>query len=241
MTGVGSPPEQMLLDSPLMQAGGVDIVDGLLDATWLSALTDEALGLIAGADGQESSRPDHADWRGGHPPRRLLTSGAGPVQDALYRASGLAEVLSARCGLPLRPSGDRGSYSYYARPGDFLGLHRDIATCDVTVLTVLHDEPAADDAGGTLVVYPGRMWEPLSAIRARPADGALGVRLGVGQTALLLGGVVPHQVLPTAPGQVRIVSVLCFCAGHSFDPRGGRVIHDQRSHQTPARRSRQPS
>jgi hypothetical protein len=31
-----------------------------------------------------------------------------------------------------------------------------------------------------------------------------------GQTLVLFGGIVPHAVLPTAAGQVRIIAPLCY-------------------------------
>jgi hypothetical protein len=54
------------------------------------------------------------------------------------------------------------------------------------------------------------MFEPLSAVRASPEDGALRLRLEVGQTIILCGGLIPHTLLPVAEGQERIVSVLCY-------------------------------
>jgi hypothetical protein len=38
------------------------------------------------------------------------------------------------------------------------------------------------------------------------------VPLRPGQTVVMLGGIVPHHVLPMAQGQVRVVSVLCYRA-----------------------------
>jgi hypothetical protein len=134
------------------------------------------------------------------------------VQDAWYASDPLQQFLSAQVGLPVVPSGNRGSYSYYARAGDFLDLHRDVETCDLAVLTALHDNSAPTDQSGGLVVYPGRIGEPLSAIRERSQEGAYLVKLLPGQTIVLLGGVLPHRVIPVAEGQLRIISVLCFRA-----------------------------
>ena len=80
------------------------------------------------------------------------------------------------------------------------------------MIMALHDNSAATDSSGALLLYSGRMGEPLSAIRARPNDGAHCVKLAAGQTIMLFGGLLPHRLLPTATGQVRIVSVLCFAA-----------------------------
>lgn len=66
--------------------------------------------------------------------------------------------------------------------------------------------------GGRLCLYPDRLFEPLSIIRATPQQGAIKVRLDPGQTIVLFGGLVPHALLKVAAGQARIVSVLCYRA-----------------------------
>jgi hypothetical protein len=201
-----------ILASPFMRHGGFAVYQGLPDWPTVGRLYAEAAERYPTATVQECRDDDLEDTRGGMPRRSLLTAEAGPAQDAMYMAPWLAELLSAACGVPIVPSGSRGSYSYYARPGDFLDLHRDVETCDVAMITGLHDDSTASELGGALVLYPGRVHEPLSAIRARPTDGAHPVKLGVGQTIVMFGGVVPHRVLPVRAGQVRIISVLCFQA-----------------------------
>jgi hypothetical protein len=199
-----------LLQSALMRQGGYGVYAGLPDSASCARLYQEAAERYPTATAQESWDDDLADGRGGKPRRRLLTAEAGPVQDQLYAAPWLAETLSTVCGITIAPSGNRGSYSYYARPGDFLDLHRDVETCDLAMITCLYETSPGDDPGGALTLYPGRIHEPLSAIRARPDDGALLVKLQPGQTILLFGGVVPHLVVPVREGQVRVISVLCF-------------------------------
>lgn len=198
--------------SPLLRRGGFAVSDDLVDGATAAALRAEAHASFAGADAQETWEPDLEEGRGGTPRRRLLTAGAGPAQDAFYAEPSVAAVLSDLCGVEVTPSGNRGSYSYYCRPGDFLGLHRDVPTCDVALITVLHDSPTADQSGA-LVLYPGRIEEPLSSVRERPHEGAVVVRLRPGQTIVLLGGLVPHRVRRVAPGQARVISVLCYRAG----------------------------
>ena len=205
------PPE--IAASTLLHGGlGFAVFADLPDAWTLARLLDEAQEAYRQAARQELGEDDAADGRGGTPRRRLLTAGAGAVQDEMYRAPWLAEALSSAAGVRLVPSGGRGSYSYYARPGDHLGLHRDIETCDLATITVLHDNSSPADQGGALLLYPGRTSEPLSAIRRRPQVGAYVVKVMPGQTIAMWGGVVPHAVLPVVSGQVRIVSVLCFQA-----------------------------
>jgi hypothetical protein len=196
----------------MLAAGGFGVYDDFLHASIREQLLSEALTLYPQATHQENWDDDHAEGRGGRPRRRLTSGSGGPVQDALYRSVWLPQMLTSACGTTILPSGNRGSYSYYARPGDFLDLHLDVDRCDVTMITALHDNSATTDYSGALLLYPGRMGEPLSAIRARPNDGVHCVKLTAGQTIVLFGGLLPHRLLPTAVGQVRIVSVLCFAA-----------------------------
>jgi hypothetical protein len=135
---------------------------------------------------------------------------AGEKQRELYHDKRLIDFLQQVTGLTLQPSGQSGTYTYYARPGDYLAIHRDIDICDLAVITCLYDGPRTDNEGGLLTFYPQRLAERLSAIRATPQEGAVKMRLRPGQTLVLLGGIVPHAILPTARGQVRIVSILCY-------------------------------
>jgi hypothetical protein len=191
--------------------GGFGVYTGLPDSHSFRGLCDEAAQFYPSATHQESWDADAEEIRGGKPRRKLLSSTAGPVQDAMYASQPLQRYLSNELGLTVVPSGNRGSYSYYAREGDFLDVHRDIETCDVALITALHDSNPAQNSGA-LVLYPGRVGEPLSSIRSDPRRGASLVKLYAGQTIVLFGGVVPHCVLPVAMGQLRIVSVLCFRA-----------------------------
>jgi len=200
-----------ILRSPLLSNGsGFGIYEGLPDPYTFNALFSEAAEQYPSATSQQSWEPDCEEIRGGQPRRSLLTSTAGPIQDAWYASYHLPRFLSSQLGLPVVPSGNRGSYSYYARKGDFLDLHRDVETCDVAVITALHDTSAPTDPGGALALYPGRIGEPLSAIRERPQEGSHLVKLSPGQTMVMFGGVIPHSVVPVGEDQLRIISVLCF-------------------------------
>jgi hypothetical protein len=112
----------------------------------------------------------------------------------------------------LAPTGPVGTYSYYVNSGDYLDIHRDIVTCDVAVITCLNDQLSNGEEEGRLCLYPERQLDPISTVRATPQEGAVKVRVGVGQTIVLYGGIVPHALLPVAEGQERIVSVLCYQA-----------------------------
>jgi hypothetical protein len=213
ISGAAPPVPEAILRSPLFAGGrGFGLYTGLPDPVTFNALFAEAIELYPSATAQQSWDPDREEIRGGKPRRSLITTTAGAVQDAWYASESLRLTLSDLVGLPVTQAGNRGSYSYYAREGDFLDVHRDVETCDVAVITVLHDNTPATEHSGALVVYPGRIDEPLSAIRSRRQHGAQIVKLAPGQTIVLFGGVTPHCVLPVREGQLRIISVLCFRA-----------------------------
>ncbi len=195
--------------APLREGQGCVVYERFPESDWLEALHSEVRSLSDRAQRQDVAEGDADDVRGGTPRRSLLTVEGGPQLKHFYADPSLTEVLSEQCGAPLRPRGPEGSYSLYVRPGDHLGLHRDMEECDVAFITVLEDTAPPGD-GGTLVVYRGRCDEPLASIRARPDYGAEAVHARPGQSILLAGGLVPHCVTPTAAGQVRIISALCF-------------------------------
>ena len=126
---------------------------------------------------------------------------------AACRPDSSRPFLGRLCGGPVRPSGSRGSYSYYVSHGDHLDLHLDIVTCDITVISVLAD--SSPDQGGALAVQRGNVGVPLSILRQTPQAADEVVKAAAGSTIVLLGGLVPHRVLPLSTGQ-RVISALCF-------------------------------
>lgn len=196
--------------SPLMKKGGFDVFEGMLDNNAHELMLSEAMRLSTTAQVNEVSTPDNEEVRGGTPPRRFLSAPGGSIQNAFYKAEWMLNFLRQVTGVPVTPTGGRGTYTYYARPGDYLALHRDIETCDLAVITCLHDNSDPVGYGGMLCLYPERLFELLSAIRESPEQGAIGLRLMPGQTLVMFGGIVPHAVLQVATGQVRVVSVLCY-------------------------------
>jgi hypothetical protein len=188
------------------------VFDGVPDPGTCTALAHEARAAYPESSRQVLERDDGADGRGGMPDRALHTAGAGAVQDALYASPGLHAFLSAQCGHPIVPSGNRGSYSYYVEPGDHLGLHLDVDSCDVTLITVLHDDTDPADPGGGLAVYPSRLGAPLRDVRDAPEAGMGLIKADPGQSIVILGGLVPHRVLPLGASGQRIISALCFTA-----------------------------
>ena len=201
-----------LVAGPLAQAGGVAVFGGVPDAVTCHALADEAHRLYPGSSRQLLREDDGAQGRGGMPSRALQTAGGAEVQDAVYAAPALHAFLSAQCGVPIAPSGNRGSYSFYVEPGDYLGLHLDVDTCDVTLITVLQDDTDPRDPGGGLGVYPGALGSRLGPVRAAGGAGMSVVKARPGESIVILGGLVPHQVLPLGPTGQRVVSALCFSA-----------------------------
>lgn len=203
-----SVPER-IIRSQLMGRGGYDVLTGVLDEHILTMLLGEAMETLA--DARETSVPfsDEEEVRGGNPARKFLNSAAGPLQEGFSHAPWMLDLLRELCGPTLRPTGSLGTYSYYVRPGDHLDIHRDIETCDVAVISCLYDTPGAGD-GGMLGLYPNRIHEPLSAIRATPDTGIVKLRLAPAETLVMFGGIVPHVVMPVAQEQSRIVSVLCY-------------------------------
>lgn len=196
--------------SSLMRAGGFRVFEGMHDRATFQALLADALNKMSVATATDNAQDDGEEVRGGRPARRFLTAPAGSTQAAAYAAPDLLTFLSGLAGTRLEPTGDAGTYSYYVRPGDFLALHRDIETCDLAVITCLRDTLDSRRTDGALCLYPERSHEPMSRIRATPARGVVAIRLGPGQTLAMLGGVVPHALLPVAPGQERIVSIVCY-------------------------------
>ena len=193
-----------------MRTDGFRVFEGFPDDATAHGLLAEAVNRLGVATVTDSAEDDGEDVRGGHPARRFLTAPAGPFQATRYTSPRVLALLAAVVGTRVEPTGEAGTYSYYIRPGDFLALHRDIVTCDLSVITCLRDTLDARRVDGALCMYPGRSGEPLSHIRATPTRGAVAIRLAVGQTLAIFGGIVPHTLLPVAPGQERIVSIVCY-------------------------------
>jgi hypothetical protein len=206
----------IIQQSPLYQRGGFVLLEKLLEPKNLAALQREALTLGRNAQENKVLESDRNAFeinfgRGGSPARKFLSTQGSTVQDTFYHSSTLTHMLETLSGTTIKPTGARGTFSYYAREGDFLALHRDILTCDLTLITCLfdHTRGTSNQLGGVLRLYPSYNLKPLSSIPTH-LQHAVDLRLQVGQSLALLGGIVPHELLPTSPGQVRVVSVLCF-------------------------------
>ena len=204
--------QRRLAGSDLMRMGGAAVTT-LADQAEVAALRDEALALWDSAETVHVAGPRDEDRIRGDPDRWLDWATGGPALMRFYRRTDVLDLLGRLTGIEWEPSGDQGMYSYYRRPGQYLGLHRDIDTCDLAIITCVHDVvPADPGTSGTLCLYPGRTAEPLSRIRATSERGGVFLRLPVGRSLIILGGMIPHTLLPMAPGHVRIVAPLCYMA-----------------------------
>jgi hypothetical protein len=204
---------------PLALAGGVAVVPGLPDAATRRAMAHEALGAARGTERQLSVNAYGDDGRWDTPARALANVPGGETQERFYTAAWLRQSLSAWCGASVVPTSGRGTYSLYTRPGDHLDLHVDVVTCDVTLITVVHDSTPTDHPGGGLAVYADHVGVPLSQIRASSPPATSVIKAPVGHSIVILGGLVPHRVLPLGPSGSRVISALCFQAVHGVTPR----------------------
>jgi hypothetical protein len=193
--------------SKIHASGGALILPDLLGPDAVAELEAESRFARAAGQRNELEVSDGAEGRGGNPARALRSAHGGDVQRRLFGAPSLVSALERSCGLTVNPTGG-GTYSYYEYPGDFLALHRDIVTCDLTVITCLNETGGATRGG--LLVYPRHINDPLSKVRAAGRTAATPVTICYGVSAALLGGVVPHEVTGMEPGQERIVSVMCY-------------------------------
>jgi hypothetical protein len=203
---------QSIRQSLLMKEGGFQVFEGLIDARFRKELLTEALAQLPSGTACNVTVADSEEVRGGRPRRNFINASGGQLQQAFYHAPWLLDFLRGLTHSALIPTGPSGTYSYYARPGDFLDVHRDVVECDLAVISCLNEGPMDDGDGGRLSLYPERLFEPLSSIRATPQQGAVKVRLELGQTIVLYGGIIPHALLKVAEGQARVVSVLCYRA-----------------------------
>jgi hypothetical protein len=146
--------------------------------------------------------------RGGKPARAFRS---GPAQDLhrnVYCSARVISMLSGLCNLPVVALG-AGTFSYYEEPGDFLGLHRDIIGCDLAIISCLSSS-SIEIGEGCLVAYPNHIDAPLSTIRKIGRTAASPIPLAFGETVVILGGFVAHEVTPMAAGNERIIAVTCY-------------------------------
>ena len=110
--------------APIVANGGFMMFDDLLSVDNFRALCEE--GQRHRKQATECQRLEHdvSGFRTGNPARWLATAAGGEVQRGIYHDSALARKIATLCGCRVNPTGGQGTYSYYDRPGHFLGLHR---------------------------------------------------------------------------------------------------------------------
>ncbi len=203
-------PPQEILQSRLFLARGYLVVSGLFDEETLRALRAEA--NLVRAEGQRAyvAHSDGTEGRGGAPARAYRSAPGSNLHQGLYGCQQMAETVGRLCGVKVAPTGG-GTYSYYEQAGDFLALHRDVLQCDIALITALSDK-TGNGSTGELTVYPKFVRETLSTVRTAGRAGGSFLPLARGQTVILLGGLVPHEVVPMCAGQERIVAINCYRA-----------------------------
>jgi hypothetical protein len=215
LTALGAPSlsadvSERLASSELMRYGGAALTR-LADAETIAAMRVEAHACGLAAETARILEPRDEDTRRGDPDRWLDWAPGGPALQAFFLAPHVLETLERITGLPWMPSGQQGSYSYYRRPGQYLGLHRDVDVCDLAIITCVDERlPPSPGSSGLLCLYPDRTRERLSDIRTTPNEGPVLLRLEPGSSLILLGGMIPHWLMPVAAGHVRIVAPLCY-------------------------------
>jgi hypothetical protein len=201
-----------LIASRLYVNGGVLPLQGLLDDAAFAAL--EAESVVARASARRNVLTESAagglfEERGGSPHRAFTAAPGSAAQWSIFSAPALVAAVEEQCGVSVTPTGG-GTYSYYEQDGDHLGLHRDIAQCDLTLITCLDATRTAGFADGALLVYSRHLGLPLAEAARAGRGAATPMPIGRGDTIALLGGIVAHEVTAMPPGQRRIVSVMCY-------------------------------
>jgi hypothetical protein len=93
-----------------------------------------------------------------------------------------------------------------------------VPDCELSVITCLHDTPGP---GGDLLLFPGRVDEPLAAIRATPDRGVVTLRLRPGESLVFFDRAVPHAVTLVGAGRARITVPACCRAVPPAGPARG--------------------
>jgi hypothetical protein len=124
-------------------------------------------------------------------PRRLSTIAAGPLLETIHHDKQRLEQLERIAGRRLSPT--RASYIYY-EPGDYIGLHKDAAVCQITLIT------SVSGALEPLMVHPSLVGVPVEELLAISREysgmppGATRVAIPRGGLFLmLLGSRIPHH------------------------------------------------
>lgn len=139
---------------------------------------------------------------------RLLSEAGRRLLADFVTAPELLDTLYKLTGQRWAPRNSAGfSYTFLRTAGHNNGLHRDVEACELSLVTCLDHQPGD---GGDLLLYPERVAEPLSAIRATPEQGCVRLRLQPGETLVMFGKEIPHRVTSIGAGRTRITVATCY-------------------------------
>jgi hypothetical protein len=200
-----------LVDSPVIREDrGFRVYEHLLSDNEFSRLRREAIAYYPEAGHDVYFGPPRGVDRTANPVRQFAHVNGGPVQQTIFGSESLLNFLTSECDLTVRTDKESGTYSYYVREGDFIGLHLDREACDLVLITILNDNSSLAELDGALVVYPEEIATPLTRLQERGSPDAIPLKPRVGQSVLLFGGVVPHFIAPVRLGQDRVIAVSCY-------------------------------
>lgn len=154
---------------------------------------------VPASDDRESYSECWMDGANGGPLLREFIA-APELLDTLHR-------LTGQRWAPWLPSSGVYGYRYYRTVGHNMGLHRDDPDSELSLITCVDDQPGE---GGDLLLYPLRVSEPLSAIRATPDQGCVRLRLQPGETLVMFGKEIAHRLTTIGPGRTRITVATCY-------------------------------
>jgi hypothetical protein len=192
----------------LSESAGYAVIPEILTKQGFTELQSEAVAVRSTGARCFAAAPGAVEERGGCPGRAFRLAVGSDCQWRLLTSDAVLRSLARVVGRSLLPAGG-GSLIYYEEPGDFLELHRDIVGCELALITVL-SEIAPSSGSGELLVYPGFRSRLLGEARDAGRGAATPVLLRRGESVVMLGGILPHEVTPLLPGQERIVSVMCY-------------------------------
>jgi hypothetical protein len=197
-------------DASILWRDGYGRLEAAIPADTLARLRSEARELQETAGRVETEAYElHADGQDFRSPVRFGVSSPGEELTRLHESDELRALADELAGVKMEPS--KVNYLYYGA-GDRIGLHTDLPACELVLLA------AIDPTAPPLVVHPelrDRTPEELAEL-AEAVDGAPsgGVSVPLDASALvgLIGGGLPHQTRPVAPGSEAVVATLCYVA-----------------------------
>ena len=199
-----------MIDGTALRRDGFGRLGYSLPADALARLCAEAAELKPTAERVETDAYEvHADGQDFRSPVRFGFSKPGEELRGLHERSDLRTLACELSGTSMEPT--KVGYLYYSA-GDRIGLHTDLPACELVLLA------AFDAVAPPLVVHPElRSLTPeVLAEFAEGTDGAppggISVKLDDAALVGLIGGGLPHQTRPVAPGLEAVVASLCYAA-----------------------------